>query len=150
MKISRWIALLVLTLLPSVFAHATVRTESGAAESKTGASETYRLQVPVEKPLATVEVRLVVPQGFVLTRFLQTPGWERSVVKDANGLITEVTWKGRVEDGEFARFIFQGRNPQAPGKLYWKVYQKYADGSVVAWEKEDPAADTPASSVEIK
>lgn len=71
-------------------------------------------------------------------------------VKDASGLITEVTWRGRIEEGEFARFIFQGRNPQSPTKLYWKVYQKYADGSVVAWDKEDPSADTPASSVEIK
>ncbi|PZA08664.1 MULTISPECIES: DUF1775 domain-containing protein [unclassified Meiothermus] len=150
MKIPHWIAVFALALLPSALAHATVRTEAGLAESKTGAFETYRLQVPVEKPLATVEVRLVVPAGFVLTRFLQTPGWERSVVKDANGLITEVTWRGRIEEGEFARFVFQGRNPQSPTKLYWKVYQKYADGSVVAWDKEDPSADTPASSVEIK
>jgi uncharacterized protein YcnI len=133
-----------------VLAHATVRTEVGLAESKAGATETYRLQVPVEKPMATVEVRMIVPSGFVLTRFLQTPGWERTVVKNADGLITEVIWKGKVEDGEFARFIFQGRNPKEPTKLFWKVYQKYADGSVVAWEKEDPQSDTPASSVEIK
>ncbi|MER3483858.1 MAG: nuclear export factor GLE1 [Meiothermus sp.] len=149
-KLARAFAVLTLLSASLVFAHATVRTEAGLAESKAGVSETYRLQVPVEKPMATVEVRLVVPAGFVLTRFLQTPGWERTVVKNADGLITQVTWKGKVEDGEFARFIFQGRNPKDPTRLYWKVYQKYADGSVVAWEKEDPQADTPASAVEIK
>lgn len=142
----------LLLLLPSslALAHATVRTEAGMAESKAGASETYRLQVPVEKPQATTEIRMLVPKGLVVTRFMQMPGWERSVLKDQDGNITEVTWKGKVEDGEFVRFIFQGRNPKNPGKLYFKVYQKYADGSVVAWEKEDPQADTPASMVEIK
>jgi uncharacterized protein YcnI len=141
-------ATLTLALVP-VLAHATVRTEMGLAESRANAYETYRLQVPVEKPLATVEVRMVVPPGFILSRFLQTPGWERAVVKDAGGNISEVVWKGKVPDGEFVRFIFQGRNPTAPGKLSWKVYQTYEDGSIAAWDDADKEKG-PASVVEIK
>lgn len=148
-KLFRLAVILASLLVPLVLAHAVVRTEMNLAESKAGASETYRLQVPVEKPMATVEVRMIVPEGFTLTRFLQTPGWERSVVKDANGLVREVTWKGRLEDGEFVRFIFQGRNPQTPGTLVWKVYQKYEDGTVVAWDDSDKEK-APASKVEIK
>ena len=138
----------LLTLIPAL-AHATVRTEVGLAESKAGASETYRLQVPVEKPMATTEVRMIVPEGFILSRFMQTPGWERTVVKDTAGNISEVTWKGKVPDGEFVRFIFQGRNPTNPTKLSWKVYQKYEDGSIVAWDDADKEKG-PASAVDIK
>jgi hypothetical protein len=73
------------------------------------------------------------------------------VVKNAQGIVTEVIWKGgKINEMEYALFPFRARNPAAPGKLYFKVYQKYADESVVAWDKEDAAADTPASSVEIK
>lgn len=92
---------------------------------------------------------MIVPEGFILSRFMQTPGWERSVVKDGGGNIKEVTWKGKVPDGEFVRFIFQGRNPANPTKLSWKVYQKYEDGSVVAWDDADKEKG-PASAVEIK
>ncbi|WP_018465105.1 DUF1775 domain-containing protein [Calidithermus timidus] len=148
-KLSRYALIFASLVLPLALAHAVVRTEMNLAESKVGVSETYRLQVPVERPMATVEIRMIVPEGFVLTRFLQTPGWERSVVKDANGLIKEVTWKGRLEDGEFVRFVFQGRNPQTPGTLVWKVYQKYEDGTVVAWDDSDKEK-APASKVEIK
>lgn len=140
---------LIMCIGSMVWGHATVKTEYGLAESKAGISETYRLQVPVEKPLATIEIRLVVPEGFVISRFLQTPGWERSVTKDANGIIKEVIWKGKVEDGEFVRLYFQGTNPKTPGTLIWKIYQKYADGSIVAWDDADKDKG-PASKVEIK
>ena len=135
-------------LLPIALAHVTVRTEIGQAESKAGATETYRLNVPNEKPVPTTGVRLVVPAGLTITRFMQQPGWERSVVRDASGRITEVSWKGSLPDGEFTRFIFQARNPAEAGTLVWKAYQAYADGSVVAWDDSSP--DSPASKTEIR
>ncbi len=60
-------------LLPVAAAHATVRTEAGLSESKVGASETYRLNVPVEKEISTTEVRLVVPAGVTITLALPEP-----------------------------------------------------------------------------
>ncbi|AFD26929.1 DUF1775 domain-containing protein [Deinococcus gobiensis] len=136
-------------LLSFAAAHATVRTETGLTESKAGVSETYRLNVPTEKEIPTTAVRLVVPAGVTITRFQVLPGFTRSVVKNADGLITEVTWRGRVAPQEYARFFFQARNPAQPGEVAWKVYQTYADGSVVAWDDTNPE-QTPASKTTVK
>ena len=140
----------VALIAATAFAHATVRTDVGTKESKAGAFETYRLQVPTEKPMDTVEVRLVVPAGLVVSTFGIVPGFERSVEKDAQGVVTSVTWKGKIGQQEFARFPFSARNPAKAGRLWFKAYQKYADGSVVAWDAEDEKAQTPASFVDIK
>ena len=134
----------------AAFAHATVRTDMGTKESKVGAFESYRLQVPTEKPMDTVEVKLMVPAGLTVSNFGIVPGFERSVEKDAAGVITSVTWKGKIGQQEFARFPFSARNPAKAGRLWFKAYQKYADGSVVAWDVEDEKAQTPASFVDIK
>ena len=142
------LALVAAALVSLASAHAVVRTEAGLSESKAGASETYRLQVPVEKDMATTQVRMVVPAGLKVTRFLVTPGFLRTVKTDAAGLITEVTWRGRIAPMEFERFYFSATNPADAGTLAWKVYQTYADGTVVAWDDSDPA--TPASKVSIK
>ncbi|AKH16360.1 DUF1775 domain-containing protein [Deinococcus soli (ex Cha et al. 2016)] len=130
-------------------AHATVRTETGLTESAAGKSETYRLNVPTEKEIATTQIRLVVPAGVVISRFQVTPGFTRTVKKDAAGLVTEVVWKGRVAPMEYARFFFQAKNPAAAGEVVWKVYQTYSDGSVVAWDDTNPA-EGPASRTTVK
>ena len=142
------LALSTAALLSFAAAHAVVRTEAGLSESKAGASETYRLQVPVEKDMATIQVRMVVPAGLKVTRFLPVPGFVRSVKTDSAGLITEITWRGRIGPMEFQRFLFSATNPADAGTLAWKVYQTYADGSVVSWDDSDPA--TPASRVTVK
>lgn len=147
--LTRTLALMTALLLPVASAHATVRTEAGLAESRAGASETYRLNVPTEKEISTTEVRLVVPAGLTITRFQATPGFTRTVRTDANGLITEVTWRGRIGPVEYARFFFQARNPAGAGTLSWKVYQKYSDGSVVPWDDSDPDK-APASKTTVK
>lgn len=136
-------------LLPFAAAHATVRTETGLTESKVAASETYRLNVPTEKEISTTEVRLVIPAGVTVTRFQVMPGFTRTVTKNAAGLVTEVVWKGRIAPMEYARFFFSARNPEAAGTLSWKVYQKYSDGSVVAWDDTD-AEQFPASQTTVK
>jgi uncharacterized protein YcnI len=133
----------------SALAHAVVRTEAGLSESKVGQSETYRVSVPTEKDSATTEVRLVIPAGLAVTRFQTSPGFARAVTKNDAGLITEVIWRGSIRPMEYARFYFQARNPETPGELSWKIYQKYADGSVVAWDDTDPAK-TPASKTSVK
>ncbi|GGS23118.1 DUF1775 domain-containing protein [Deinococcus knuensis] len=130
-------------------AHATVRTEAGLTESAASKSETYRLNVPTEKEISTTQIRLVVPAGVAISRFQVTPGFTRTVTKNADGLVTEVVWKGRVAPMEYARFFFQAKNPAAAGELVWKIYQTYSDGSVVAWDDADPARG-PASKTTVK
>lgn len=146
---STTLSLATALLLSFAAAHATVRTETGLAESKAAASETYRLNVPTEKEIGTAEVRLVIPAGVTITRFQVTPGFTRTIRKNAAGLVTEVVWKGKIGPMEYARFSFQARNPDAAGTLSWKVYQKYSDGSVVAWDDTNPA-EFPASKTTVK
>jgi len=142
-------ALLTAALLSVAAAHATVRTESGLSESKIGVTETYRVNVSTEKEISTTQIRLVVPAGLSITRFQVTPGFTRTVTRNADGLVTEVIWKGRVALMEYARFFFQARNPAAAGDLTWKIYQTYSDGSVAAWDGQDPEKG-PASVVTVK
>ncbi len=143
-----FLSLTAAVLASAALAHATVKTDVGTSESLAGRNETYRLQVPVEKNVATTEVRMIVPAGVRIGTFMPIPGWTRTVEKDASGNITAVTWRGRINPEEFQRFLFSARNPADAGTLAWKVYQKYADGSVVAWD--DSSADTPASKTAVK
>ncbi len=142
-------AVLSAALLSVAAAHANVKTEGGLSESKAGTSETYRLQVPSEKAVATTEIRLVIPEGVSVSRFQTTPGFLRTVKKNDAGLVTEVVWRGRIASDEFARFFFQAKNPAQPADLAWKVYQTYADGSVVAWDDTDRDGH-PASHTAVK
>jgi uncharacterized protein YcnI len=142
--------LLSLAVALPVLAHATVRTEMNLSESKVGATETYRLRVPTEKPIATTEVRLVVPEGLTISSFQTQAGFIRTAQKNAQGIITEVTWKGNIDAEEYGVFVFRAKNPAAPTTLRFKAYQKYADGSVVAWDNDSKDAERPASQVEIK
>ncbi|GBF04655.1 nuclear export factor GLE1 [Deinococcus aerius] len=146
---NRPLPLLLALLLPVAAAHATVRTETGAGESKVGVSETYRLNVPTEKEISTTEIRLVIPAGVTITRFQVTPGFTRTVKTNAAGLITEVTWRGRIAPQEYARFYFQARNPDAAGPVSWKIYQTYSDGSVALWDGSDPEK-APASTITVQ
>ena len=75
-------------------AHATVKTDMGLSESKAGGYETYRLQVPTERPVETTEVKLFVPDGLTIGTFGMMPGFERIVEKNDAGIVTTVTWKG--------------------------------------------------------
>jgi uncharacterized protein YcnI len=142
--------IMVSAFASAVLAHATVKSDMGLSESKVGSYETYRLQVPTEKPLDTTEVKLFVPQGLTVSTFQSVAGFERSVEKNADGIVTTVTWKGKIGQQEFQRFLFSAKNPAQPTTLLFKVYQTYSDGSVVKWEDEDPKGKTPASRVEIK
>ncbi|MFC4452269.1 DUF1775 domain-containing protein [Deinococcus sonorensis] len=147
-SVSYLLSLTTAALLSLAAAHATVRTDTGQSESAAGAYETYRLQVPVEKDVATTVVRLVVPAGLKISAFQPVPGFVRTVKMTADGTVTEVTWRGRIAPMEFQRFLISARNPADAGTLVWKVYQTYADGTVVSWD--DSAASTPASRVVIK
>lgn len=138
---------LMLALSIPALAHAVVRTNSGMSESAPGKYETYRLQVPVKKEIATVQVELFISKGLSVGNFMPIPGWTRSLEKDSSGIVTTVTWKGKLEPMEFARFLFSAKNPAVEGDLSFMVEQTYADGSIVAWK--DAAGPTPASKVKI-
>ncbi|MNC31086.1 hypothetical protein D3C75_793950 [compost metagenome] len=122
-------------------AHVTV----APAESTTGAWETYTLKVPSEKDAATVQVDLRIPEGAEFKQYEAVPGW--SVTVDGNKVSWTATGEG-IQAGQFQRFYFTAKNPDATGSIAWDAYQHYADGSLVQWSGEE-GTESPHSITEI-
>lgn len=122
-------------------AHVTV----APAESSTGAWETYTLKVPSEKDIATVQVDLRIPEGAEFKQYEATPGW--NVTIEGNKVSWTATGEG-IQAGQFQRFYFTAKNPDAAGDIAWNAYQHYADGSLVQWSGEE-GSETPHSVTSI-
>jgi|GEM_PF-259119 len=136
-------SLFVMTGLAS--AHATVQPRSVNANSY----EVFVLRVPNEKAVATVEVKVEVPEGFAVSRVKPVPGWDYEFTRESDGTVAAIAWTdGRIRDGEFQEFEFQGRTHATPGTYAWRVYQTYEDGEVVAWAGASDS-NTPASFMEV-
>lgn len=151
------LAVVFLLSAGQVSAHATVKP----AEVGVGKYQTFTVAVPSEKPIATIGIRLVVPEGIVSITPNVKPGWKitkklqatGNQVKDHDGKmvaeqkLVEVSWTGgRIPDGQRDEFLFSAKAPSQSTELNWKVYQTYADGSVVAWEL-DPSQPQPKDAV---
>jgi hypothetical protein len=64
--------------------------------------------------------------------------------------VTAITWSGgKILDGEFQDFEFQGKTHATPGRYAWRVYQTYEGGEVVAWAGASDS-NTPASFMEVR
>lgn len=133
--------------------------------------QVYWVRVPNEKTMPTTNVRLVVPDGVEVTGVVPTAGWEHSSKTEAiesaakeehddghggaghsdeakTTRISEITWSGgQIKDGEVTLFGIATNYEGQPGKLYWKAYQTYQDGSVVNWDGSNE--DSPAATVEV-
>lgn len=124
---------------------------------------TFTVNVPTEKEIPTVEVRVVVPEGVEVHGVAPVFGWnhiekkaevEVGVGDDhkqgelAHGKVTEIVWSGgKISDGEFMQFPVSVSYAGDPQQLVWKAYQKYADGTIVAWD--DSSEKNPAPKVAI-
>jgi uncharacterized protein YcnI len=139
--LSSWLTLAVASV---AWAHVVVSPEEVAA----GDYETLTVSVPTEKEVPTTEVRVEVPEGFVLSGVQPVPGWEYGFEEDG-GLVTAVTWSGgEIGPREFQQFLVQAQSPEEPGRYSWRAIQTYEDGSVVEWTGP-PDAEEPASVVEV-
>ncbi|MBU6289555.1 MAG: YcnI family protein [Chloroflexi bacterium] len=117
-------------------------------QSLINAYELYTVRVPSEKPIPTVKVRLDFPTGMLVSRFASTPGWTRTVERDASGQVTAVTWAGgSIASDEIGIFAFQARNGGEPGRVLVRASQTYSDGSVVEWA--NPSEPNPAPVVTL-
>jgi uncharacterized protein YcnI len=119
----------------------------------------YGINIPNEKDMPTVELRLIVPDGVDVMGILPIAGWthtEKTVPAEKTASmddespterITEITWSGgKINPGEFMTFRISTRYEGNPAELTWKAYQKYSDGTIVAW---DGTGDEPAPKVTI-
>lgn len=149
--ISLSITAIGLLVAVNVSAHVVVKP----ATAGIGAYQIFTMGVPSEKPVATVGLRLVLPDGLNSVTPNVKPGWKVEVktqatgkkITDEDGMETdemkpvEIDWTGgSVPAGQRDEFSFQSQAPATPTTLTWKAYQTYADGSVVAWD-QTPGTD---------
>lgn len=122
------------------------------------------VRVPTEKDVATTGVRVLIPEGIDIGGVMPLPGWTHSETREIkegetpviaddgdmvpSGRITEVSWSGgKIAPGEFFEFPLSANSTGEPGKVIFKAYQTYADGSIVSWDGSDDKH--PAASVSI-
>jgi uncharacterized protein YcnI len=119
----------------NVFAHVTVKP----AEVVSSGFQTFSVNVPNEKSISTVSVKVLIPEGLAYVQPNQKAGWQIAVEKEGSGLdttVTSITWSGNEVKADFRdEFTFSGQVPDKTTELQWKAYQTYADGTVVAWDK---------------
>ncbi len=152
-------AAMLLTFADTVSAHVTLSPK----EAVVGYT-TFTVNVPTEKEIPTVAVRLVIPEGVEVHGVLPVAGWthtEKKMEMDGNekpdhegdesshhGKVTEIVWSGgKIADGEFMQFPISISYAGDPKQLVWKAYQTYSDGSIVAWD--DTSEKNPAPKVSM-
>jgi uncharacterized protein YcnI len=145
MRIAWWrpmllAAFLVLFAAGVAWAHVEISPE----EANAGDSKEFTLKVEQELDSPTTEVRLEIPDGFVVTDVPETPGWQASSEDNA------VVWSGGqiTPEEDSAEFTFQARAPEETGIYAWKVFQTYKDGEVVEWTGSE-GSEEPAPLVEV-
>ena len=120
--------IMVSALASAVLAHATVKSDMGLSESKAGSYETYRLQVPTEKPLDTTEVKLFVPQGLTISTFQALAGGEATTFA-ARGVACGIA-SLRVDGNDFLAVyaasqwaVERARGNLGPTLIEWITYR---------------------------
>lgn len=69
------------------------------------------------------KVSVSIPNGFTSVKPFQIPGFENTVVKNSDGVVTELTWSGGLlKDGAIMEFPFSAKMPSA-GRYYIPVVQ---------------------------
>ena len=116
------------------------------AESKPGATESYKVSVPTEGKVATTKVELVLPQGVELVS-VDDAGKPYDVRKGEGGA-SIITWSTEIPPGWAHIYGFTARNPQAGAELSWKAHQFFADGTSADWV-EAAGGKRPASVTKL-
>jgi len=102
----------------------------------------FTLQVPTERDLPTVAVRVMFPSQVTVYSFkVPTPGFSVTPIYAANQSIIGVTYRGTIPVGRYATFQFLG-TPFSTGQTLWPSYQTYADGRIKPWTGPPDVAGT--------
>jgi uncharacterized protein YcnI len=134
----------MLAVSAPAWAHVVVSPEEVTA----GDYETLTVSVPTEKEIPTTEIRVEVPEGFLLSGVQPVPGWEHTFEEDG-GVVRAVTFSGgEIRPREFQQFLLQAQAPEKPGEYPWKAFQTYENGRVVEWTGA-PDSEEPASVIDV-
>lgn len=132
---------LVLLLAGPAAAHVSVNPN----EAPKGGFTKLSFRVPNEGTVPTTQVEIAFPPDAPITSVNTRPvaGWtvnvERVVTTDA---VARITWSGgSIGPGEFQEFdVSLGPLPDTVDRLVFKALQTYADGEIVRWIDDPPAA----------
>ena len=149
---SGWLWALLLStcfMLVTTGGVAWAHVEVGPEEAPAGEFQRFVLSAPTEREdVSTTEVRVEVPEGFLVGGVQPVPGWEAEF-EEEGGTVRAITWSGgEIRPREFQEFIFSARTPQETGQYPWRALQTYGDGEVVEWTGAEDA-EHPASLVQI-
>jgi uncharacterized protein YcnI len=133
-----------LTLLTITAASAHVRVLP--AQSRPGATETYKVTVPTEGKVSTVRVELIVPVGVELVSVADAA--DPNEVRSGEGGTSVITWHGEILPGWAREYFFTARNPQAGSQISWQAHQFFADGTTADWA-DVPGSKRPASVTKL-
>lgn len=96
--------------------------------------ETFVLNVPTETDSATVEVQLLIPEGFEVESVGHRPEWDIAIQRNAQGVVREIVWAGgRIPPLTFEEFKLLTKTPKTPGTFEWQGRQRYASDQDSTW-----------------
>ena len=133
-----------LALFAAATASAHVRV--APAESKPGATESYKVTVPTEGKVSTVRVELVVPADVELMAVADAAD-PHEVRKGQDGT-SIIIWRGEILPGWAREYYFTARNPQSGSQISWQAHQFFADGTTADWV-DVPGSKRPASVTKL-
>ena len=115
----------------------------------------FAVRTPVEKEIPTVELKIIIPPewkeaGGSVSRVELDPLWDVSLERDEDDWIQSITWSGaEAPHYSFIQFNVILNLPRLTGLQQIKAYQKYSDGSVVAWveDRSGEGVEKPAAGV---
>jgi uncharacterized protein YcnI len=152
------LSVFALVFVSRASAHVTVQPKEAVAGYTVSS-----IRVPNEKDVATIQVRVLVPDGVVVHGIMPVSGWthtekrkgvESTVMTEdghadaSEGPISEIVWSGgRIGAGEFMEFPLSVQYKADTDTVTWKAYQTYADGQVVPWDGSDEKHPAPVISV---
>ena len=117
----------------------------------------FSVRAPVEKDIPTVELQIIIPPewkeaGGQVDKVELDPLWDVSVERDEDNWIQSVTWSGAEAPGyTFIQFNLIMTMPELAGGQQIKAYQRYSDGSEVAWieDRSQGGTDNPAPVIRL-
>src|ERR671925_2035829 len=123
-------AVILLIALSTAWAHIDIEPK----ETIPSRWEGFLINVPTETQSPTVEVRLVIPEGFEVEAVGHRTDWDVALRRDARGFIREIVWSGRqIPPLTFEEFKLLAKAAKSPGPYEWQAWQRYADDQESTW-----------------
>jgi uncharacterized protein YcnI len=140
-KLSVFIATFILIIV-SITSIASAHVVVQPAQVGVASFQVFSVNVPAEKAVPTVSLRLLIPSGLDEVIPTVKNGWTISTKLDKNGAVNEIDWTGGSIPPNFRdEFTFSAQVPAQPTELKWKAYQTYQNGAVVSWDATPAGSD---------